>query len=68
MKICIIGGSGNFGQFFTKLFKAQKHKVFSLGRDNVKKFDTLIEKSEIIIMAVPADAAKTYYEKLSKVV
>ncbi len=68
MKICIIGGRGNFGQFFTKIFKKQKCSVFILGRKNTGKFQNFINKSDIIILSVPADAVKLYYEKLTKIV
>jgi len=64
MKICIIGGRGNFGQFFTKIFKAQKHKVFSVGRSNINKLKNIVKKSDVIILSVPTDGAILYYEKL----
>ena len=67
MKICIIGGSGNFGQLFAKLFKAQKHEVFSIGRTNINKLESNIKKSDVIILSVPAEAAKSYYNQLSKI-
>ena len=68
MKICIIGGSGKFGQFLTKIFLAQNHEVLSLGRNNQKDFSKYIKSSQVIVISVPLNAAADYYNKLSKIV
>jgi len=68
MKICILGGSGKFGTFFTKLFSDKNHEVFSIGRNNINKINGLVKKSDIIIISVPNEASKYYFDKLSKIV
>ncbi|MFA6430084.1 MAG: prephenate dehydratase [Candidatus Paceibacterota bacterium] len=68
MKICIIGGSGNFGQFFTKIFSDNKHEVFSIGRANIKKIKNYVEQSDVVVISVPNEAIKTYTDILGKIV
>ncbi len=68
MKICIIGGSGNFGQFFTKIFSENKHEVFSIGRGNIKKIKNYVEQSDAVVISVPNEAIKTYTDILGKIV
>jgi len=68
LSICIIGAGGNFGQFFTKIFEAEKQIVFPIGRKNINKLKTSVEKSDVIILAVPPEAASNYYLKLKGLV
>lgn len=68
MKICIIGGRGNFGKFFTKIFTSQKQTVFSIGRSNISDLKKTVQNSDVIIISLPAEACKLYYEDLESLV
>jgi len=57
MKICIIGGRGQMGRLFEKIFLSKGHSVVIQGRQVYDKLEEDVKGSDIVIVSVPLDKA-----------
>ena len=78
MKICIIGGMGDFGLFYAKLFKKRKFDVFINSRNEIMGEEFCAEKGftfckendfkkmDIIVFSTPNSITPKLIEDISK--
>lgn len=62
--IGIIGGTGHMGRWFHGFFTQAGHHVLISGRKTALTTETLIRKSDIVILSVPIDAAISLIERI----
>ncbi|MEE8397503.1 MAG: prephenate dehydrogenase/arogenate dehydrogenase family protein [Desulfobacterales bacterium] len=62
--IGIVGGTGHMGQWFRQFFTDAGHQVLISGRKTTLTTADLAEKSDIVILSIPMDAAATMAEKI----
>lgn len=62
--IGIIGGTGNMGRWFERFFSENGHKVLIAGRKTELTYKDLAEKSDVVILSVPLEAAKRIADEI----
>ncbi len=77
MKILIIGGTGELGQWFTKFFQRLHHTVavwgksgkveiaYALGATYAHDLDAAIHESDIVVISVPIDVTEATIEEIA---
>jgi len=54
----IIGGTGSMGRWFERFFSESGHRVLIAGRKTELAYTDLAQKSDVVILSVPLEAAK----------
>jgi len=68
LKICIIGGRGQMGRLFEKIFLSKGHSVVIQGRQRYSELKDDVSSSDVIIVSVPLDVASKVIDDVSDVV
>ena len=62
----IIGGTGQMGQFFKRLFEKNNCKVLVSSRNTKLKMEDCARQSDIVLVSVPIDATINVIKKIGK--
>lgn len=68
MKICIIGGRGQMGRLFEKIFLSKGHSVVIQGRGTYDKLSEDVKACDIVIVSVPLDKAANVISDVAEVI
>ena len=63
--IVIVGGKGQMGLLFTKLFQLSEYKVTSLDLDNLNQADQLLASAALIVISVPINQTTDVIQQLA---
>lgn len=68
MRFCIIGGRGQMGRLFEKIFLSKGHSVSILGRQNYGQLKKEVNDADITIVSVPMDVSGKVIDDVAKVI
>ncbi len=63
--LVIVGGRGQLGQLFVRLFERSDYQVFVLERDNWSEADAVLANAALVLVAVPINVTLEVIEKFS---
>jgi len=64
-QLVIVGGRGQLGQLFVRLFERSDYQVSVLESDNWSKADTMLENAALVLVAVPINVTLEVIEAFS---